>query len=384
MKMLKYRKNIINNTLSKGINNMQNLVFITRNLKAGGAERVIAQLANHFVNKDINCKIITLDNEEVFYELNKKIELYSIGRKSNNSYIDKFQRYRELRRYLKINKPDIILTLPEEIGIYVIPSLIGTKIPVVVSERNNPWVMPWKKETRLLRKLFYPFAAGFIFQTNQAASFFPESIRKKGIVLPNPLDLKRIPQSWVGEKQKEILGAGRLETQKNFPLLIKAFAKFYKLNTDYSLTIYGEGSQREDLEDLASSLLPKSAYSFPGKTTELVEKMKYAQIFVLSSDFEGMPNVLIEAMAMGMPVISTDCPSGGAADLINNGYNGLLVPVGDEEAMFNSMREIAENESLRSTIGFNASEIKKLLDSEKVADQWRIYLEKCSKRKKKI
>lgn len=344
-------------------------------MKAGGAERVIAQLANIFCDRGIETIIATLDNEEIFYRLDERIMIHPIGRQSARAYVDKFKRYRALRQYIIKEKPDIVLAMPEEIGIFVIPALLGTKVPVVVSERNNPYVMPWKKVTRLMRRLFYPFAAGFIFQTKQAAGFFSPRIRSRGIILPNPLDLGRIPEPHRGERRKEIVGAGRLEKQKNFELLIKAFARFYENHGDYKLTIYGEGRQRKELEDLAAALLPKDACSLPGNTTELLERMKGAAMFVLSSDYEGMPNVLIEAMAMGMPVIATNCPAGGPAELIKHGENGMLVPVGDVDRLCKTMQMIAEDAGLADKLGHKAAVIKERLDAEVVAARWREYLD---------
>jgi glycosyltransferase involved in cell wall biosynthesis len=355
--------------------------IITRSMLAGGAERVIAQLVKYMTMKNVDCKIITLNDQEVFYDLPKQVGIYAIGEKSDNKYLDKYLKYRELRHIIKKFKPDVVLALPEEIGIYVIPALIGTNIPVVVSERNNPWVMPWKKETRLLRRIFYPLAAGFVFQTDQAASYFSQNIRKKSIVLPNPLDLERIPEQWKGDKRKEIVAAGRFEEQKNFPLLIKAFAKFHESHDDYHLTIYGDGSLREELETLASSLLPKEAYSFPGKTSELLEYINGATMFVLSSDYEGLPNVVIEAMAMGIPVVSTDCPSGGPAELINNEVNGLLVQVGNIEEMAMAMSKVAGDPEFAAKLGFNSTKIKTILNSNNVAEQWRKYLEEFTQKK---
>lgn len=349
--------------------------MVTRNMWAGGAERVIAELVKYFNSKNIKCSIITIDEGPVSYKVPQDVEIHAIGVISENKYLDKFLRYKALRNYVKKLKPDIVLSLPEDIGIYVIPSVLGLRIPVVVSERNNPWVMPWKKETRLLRKLFYPFASGIIFQTEQAASFFSSEIRKKGIVLPNPLDINRIPKPLEGDRRKEIIGAGRLDKQKNFPLLIQSFAKFYEKHPEYVLTIYGEGALREELEQLAASLLPKGACSFPGNTTELLKQINGASIFVLSSDYEGMPNVVIEAMAMGIPVISTDCPSGGPSELIQNGENGILVPVGDIDSLTFAMSRIAESDELANKLGSNAQGIKKRLDSGIVAEKWRKYLE---------
>jgi glycosyltransferase involved in cell wall biosynthesis len=353
---------------------MKKLAFITRNMKAGGAERVISQLANYFSQKGIQCIIVTLDKDEVFYQLDSSIKVYAIGKKSNNKYNDKFLRYKELRRYINIEKPDIVLALPEEIGIFVIPALMGTNIPVIVSERNNPWVMPWKKETRLMRKLFYPFASGFIFQTEQSASFFSERIRNKGVVLPNPLDLNRVPESWKGERRYEIVSAGRLVRQKNFSLLIKAFAKFHKTYPEYVLNIYGEGELKEDLQNLAASILPEGSFSFPGNTSELLERIRGASMFVLSSDYEGMPNVLIEAMAMGIPVISTDCPAGGPAELIENGINGLLVPVGDVDALSEAMCYLVDMKKVAAQLARNAERIKEKLDCNVTAEKWIEYL----------
>jgi glycosyltransferase involved in cell wall biosynthesis len=359
---------------------MERLIFVTRNMKAGGAERVISQLANNFSRTGIQCTIITLDDEEIFYQLDSSVKVHVIGRKSHNAYMDKFLRYRELRQYVNANKSDIVLALPEEIGIYVIPALMGLNIPVVVSERNNPWIMPWKKETRLLRKINYPFATGFIFQTEQAASFFSLKIQQKGIILPNPLDLERIPNPWEGPRRKEVVGAGRLDKQKNFPLLISAFAKFYEEHSDYILTIYGDGLLKEKLISFASSHLPKKAFSFPGRTPELLEHLRGASMFVLSSDYEGMPNVVIEAMAMGMPVISTDCPAGGSAYLIESGKNGILVPVGNVDKLSEAMCKVVQSEKFAVELGSCAQQIKDRLDLDVVAERWRQYLEQCCRK----
>ena len=358
---------------------MTKIIFVTRVMWTGGAERVIAQLVKYMAKENIECTIITVDDDKVSYELPPQVNIYSIGDKSQIGYVDKIIKYKELRRVVKCLNPDVVLALPEDIGIFVIPALLGTSIPVVVSERNNPWVMPWKKETRLMRKLFYPFAKGYVFQTEQAASFFPKSIRNKGIVLPNPLDLERVPTPWHGERRKEIIGVGRLDKQKNFPLLIKAFAEFHKTHPDYILKIYGEGMLREDLENLASSLLPNKSCFFPGKKSNLLECIRGAAMFVLSSDFEGMPNVVIEAMAMGMPVISTDCPSGGPAELIENGKNGLLVPVDDVNALSSAMCKLADSREVMAELGKNAEKIKLRLDSDVVAEKWRQYLNECSR-----
>lgn len=320
------------------------------------------------------CSIITLDDDEVEYSFPPEVAISAIGERSETSIIDKLLRYGALRRLVRESRPDLVLALPEDIGVFVIPSLAATGIPVVVSERNDPRTMPWKLATRILRRLVYPFAAGFVFQTKGAASYFPRAIQDRGIVLPNPLDLERLPEAHVGERRKEVVAAGRLDKQKNFSLMIRAFARFHQTHPDYVLTIYGEGRERGRLESLANSLFEPGIVTLPGRSDALLREINGAAMFVLSSDYEGMPNVVIEAMALGMPVVSTDCPSGGSAYLIDSGRNGVLVPVGDVEGLGNAMRHVADDPTYAKGLGENALTIIRRLDAAVVVSRWSEYL----------
>lgn len=349
------------------------IAVVTKNLAAGGAERVIVQLLNEWCEQDIQCTLILLNKDAQFYKVNECVNVFEIGAISRNRYMDKLKRYQAVRKILKQFSPDIVLSMPEEIGIFVIFAMLGTGIPVVVSERNNPWVMPNKKITRFLRRCAYPFAKGLIFQTERAASFFPKRQQKKGVILPNPLDCSRLPDVYEGEREKVVVGAGRLDSQKNFPLLIRAFAKFYESHSDYRLVIYGEGGKRQELEALASALLPEEAWSMPGRVNDLPHRMASCSMFVLSSDYEGVPNVLIEAMAVGTPCVSTDCAPGGAAELIHTGENGLLVPVRDEVALVNTMCQMID-EGINQSPTNIALNIRSCLNGNLVCDKWMMYL----------
>lgn len=353
---------------------MKKIVIVTRNMEAGGAERVIAQLIKEWSAQKYCCYLILLEKSEVFYELPKNLNIYTIGLKNENLYVDKFMKYKAIRKIIKNIKPDIVLSLPEEVGIYVILAMIGTKIPVFVSERNNPWIMPYKKITRLLRRIAYPLAKGVIFQTEGAANYFSKRIRKKGVVLSNPLDLSRIPEEYRGLRKKIIVSAGRLEKQKNFSILIEAFSIYQKKHPEYKLIIYGEGSERKILEELAKKLLKKGTYLFPGKRSNLLDEIKDASMFILSSDYEGVPNVLIEAMAVGLPVISTDSMPGGSDVLIKNGINGLLIPKNNINAMLSAMEKYTEDSLFAEKLGHAAVEIKEKMDSKKVSILWLKYM----------
>lgn len=349
------------------------IVIVTRSMASGGAERVIAQLANYFVNDNIICEIITTESLKVEYKLDPRIKLDDIGRQSNNKVNDRIKRYHILRKKIISEQPDVVLTMPEDTGIYVILSLIGTHIPVYVSERNNPWVMPDVKITRLLRKVSYPFAKGIIFQTKMAQSFFHKSIQKKSVVLSNPVDASRIPEPYVGERRKVIAAVGRLAPQKNFDLLIDAFKNFYDLHSDYRLNIYGEGPLRDHIQEKIDNYGLHDIAVLKGHSSHVLDEIREDTMFVLSSDYEGMPNALIEAMCMGMPVISTDCPSGGPRELIENGINGILVPVNDKKELSNGMSRLIETD-LNDRLGKEAYNLRKILTDKQVFTNWEKYL----------
>lgn len=363
---------------------MKNIAIVTHDMFGGGCERVIAQLANWFVTQKIKVTIVTEYKAPCFYDLCQEVQIISLSDKDRFSSKDILTSYYKLRKKMIALQPDVILAMPEKVNVWVVLAMMGTGIPVVVSERNNPAIYPRSKIKRILRTLFYPIgASGYIFQTREASEFFSKSIRRKSIVLPNPLDLQRLPNNSAREKRKEIVGVGRLEKQKNFHLLIDAFSDFLSTHRDFILTIYGEGSMRVELEAYAKAVLPIGSYSFPGKKKDLLSRLSKASMFVLSSDYEGMPNVLIEAMALGLPVVATDCPSGGPRELIQDGENGMLFPVNDRQALTKSMCVLVENENYAESLGRNAIKIRKRLDIDKIGMLWLDYLKDVYRQKRK-
>ena len=352
--------------------------IVTRNLKAGGAERVISQLINFWSEHGIKCTLVLLEESEHFYKINPEIQIVELEKKFSNKIINKFFQYFRIRKITKKIKPDIVLSLPEEIGIYVILSLMFIKVSVFVSERNNPWVMPYKKSTRFLRKVMYPFAKGIVFQTEGASLFFSKKIREKGIVLPNPIDLSRFKNynRKIDFCNKNIISAGRLEKQKNFGLLIDAFKLFNQRLPGYTLTIYGDGSERKILEkQIVENKLEKVVF-LPGKTNNLIQQMQKSRMFVLSSDYEGVPNVLIEAMATGLPCVSTNCKPGGAASIIDDNKNGYLVPIGDATQLSERMVDVLTNPAIERKFISNCKNIKNKYDICKVGPMWLDFLRK--------
>lgn len=359
---------------------MKKLFLVTHKMSGGGCERVIAQLLDRFSRDGVACTLVSECGVTSFYELPDSVQRVYLTREKTLKSREIPRAYLKLRKLVRQERPDVVLAMPEKVNVWTVLFLLGAGVPVVVSERNDPHRHPESRVKRLLRRLVYPFAAGFVFQTADAAAYFGGRIRARGAVLDNPLDSARIPARYEGTRKKVVVSAGRLHPQKNFSLLIGAFARFYRAHHDYSLVIYGEGPQRDELMRLASRLGVAGAVEFAGQTRTLAEEISACSIFALSSDYEGMPNALIEAMACGLCCVATDCPIGGVASLIQDGENGLLVPVGDEDAMLAALTRAADDPALAERLGRSAEEIKARLDAASVAAEWRRYLERIAKR----
>ena len=198
---------------------------------------------------------------------------------------------------------------------------------------------------------------------------FPAYIRKKGMVIPNPVS-GTLPAVYAGERTEEIAAVGRLEPQKNYGMLLRAFAAFRQKFVTYRLHIFGRGGMREELERLAGDLGIRDAVVFEGFAPDVPERIRGMGMYVLSSDYEGMSNSLLEAMAMGMPCISTDCPIGGSRMCMDSGRRGILTPVGDEAAFAGAMERLASDAAFASELSGRAAEIREEYSEETVSGVW--------------
>ena len=234
-----------------------------------------------------------------------------------------------------------------------------------------------KQPIRFLSKLIYPMADGFVFQTEQARNCFGGKVRKKGCIIYNPLK-ENLPYA-DPTKNKYVVTIGRLTSQKNHKLLISAFNEFRKNHPDYELRIYGNGPLKEELESYSQQLGVSDKVRLMGTVENVTEYIKDAAMFVLPSDYEGMPNVLAEAMAMGLPCISTDCLGGGAAALIENEKNGLLIPCRDTEQLYMAMKKIADDDKLANELASEAEKLRDSLSVHNITQQWLDYCRSFTK-----
>ena len=343
-------------------------------LKKGGAERVVTNLANYFINNN-DVTIVSIKSYEPEYHFDERINIVTLDSSEKQNKVFKLvKRIFKLNKIIKVRKPDIVLSfLPEPSFLMLLIKNIR-KIKVIVSVRNDPKVEYKNKFYNIAMKLLYPKADGFVFQTEDAKSFFSKKIQNKSTIIMNPLNPEFLIDRFTGIRKKEIVAVGRLFKQKNHELLIKAFSIFHKKHPDYILTIYGEGPLKGQLEKLIGSLKIADCVNLPGLEHDIKNKIYQSSIFVLSSDYEGMPNSLMEALTLGLPCISTDCPCGGPRALIKDGINGILTEVGNVEMLAEKLLMIIENKELLNYLSENTQKYIKDIDPRKINKEWEEYI----------
>ena len=330
------------------VKDLKNVVFTCDSMKSGGAERVISLLSNYFDDSGINVTIIGVadrENPSSFYKLNENVKYINL---SNNTgkRINSFKRVHLLRKLIISLNPDIIISFLPNANIYTWLSLCTTNIPYIVSERNNPYVDPKEKLMRALKKCSFKYAKGAVFQTKDAMNYFSKDIVTKSVVIKNPVTMNYTPSMCCENKEKVVLAVGRLTEQKNYYCLLDAFKKFNAVNNnEYKLKIYGDGKLKNDLINYCNELSIASNTLFMGLDNEWQKKEYNDAVYVLSSNYEGMPNTLLEAMILGIPCVSTDCPIGASREIIVDGENGGIVPINDSDALVDKMIEIVNDDS---------------------------------------
>ena len=347
-------------------------------LYGGGAERVTCNLASYLVQRGHQVEILTMSETEKAYELDKRVSVRTLLsiKERKNTVRNMLVRMPRFWRYLKASDTDAYIVMLPKTTIMLLMFRRLTKAKVIAAERVDP--ASYSERIAKMLKKYAKRADGWAFQTEDAQKWYGDSIKDcKAIVIPNAVNPAFIRPHYEGKKRKVIAGAGRLDVQKNFDLLIRAFAKIASEFPEYNLIIYGKGDKEQELKSLVESLGLQDRIDLPGNIQNIAEEMEKNTMFVLSSDFEGMPNALMEAMALGLPCVSTDCPCGGPRYLIQDGVNGLLVPVGDENKMAEAIKNLLTNSDYAEKMGQNASKISEKLAPDKIYGKWEKFIAGC-------
>lgn len=345
-----------------------NIVFTTGTMSAGGAERVISSIANSLANDNIHVTIVMWFDSPIFYTLNNKIETITL--KSNS----KISKIREFRGIVQQINPDIVMSFLAPVNMVTMIALIGLKIKIIVSERNDPRHVPFNSVQRTVRNFLYYFATGITTQTGNNKNYFSQRLQSKCTVIFNPVNIKSEMQGIAlkTEKRHKIVAISRLAKQKNLQMLINAFEQSLRKYPDYELYIYGEGGEESRLKQIVAQKRLNNRIFFPGSVEDVHNKIVDAEIYVLCSNFEGMPNALLEAMSLGLPCIATKVS--GAVDLIDNGKNGVLIPVGNEQSLANEICKLLADKNRRDIIGKEASKLFDRLSPNVIIEQWKRYI----------
>lgn len=350
--------------------NKKKVIFITNILGNGGAGRVMATIANYLVNENYQIEVYSfLDNYDV-YEINDKITNKVIKCKSKINYIKKIERILKLRKIFKENKYATIISFEYFVNMQTVLAKLFLKNKLIISERNDPSRHGNSFFIDKLRNILYRNANILVCQTNDAKEYFPKSIQKKSIIIPNPI-MSNLPNRFIGERKKEIVTFCRIEKQKNLKLMIDAFILINKDYPDYILSIYGDGSEKQELIRYVDKLQISEKIKFYGFTNDIHSKIIDKAMFVSSSDYEGISNSMIESMAIGLPCVVTDCPCGGAKMMIEDKVNGILVEVGNVKSLYTGIKSIIKDDEMANRISINAEKIKIKLNQEDICKIWK-------------
>ena len=365
-----------------------NIAFVISSLSSGGAERVLSLLANEFIKKGYQVFIITICKDEIFYILDEKIQIIELnlcGISTNKLEALKrnFKIVKELRKCLKIIKPSCIISFMNSTNIYSILANFHLKSKLIISEHIDYRFVKLSFFWSIQQKIFYRFSDTLVSVSKGVDQNFKYLNIQKRTVISNPVDTSILVKSNCNDDSTDIekykdymIAVGRLEHQKRFDVLIKSFSLLK--DKSKKLLIFGNGSLKNDLLLLIQKLNLRHRVFLMGRVTNPYYVMKNALFLVLSSQYEGFGNVIIESMSCGTPVISFDCPS-GPSEIIENEVNGVLVENQNVEQLAFQMQRLIDDKDLREKLSHEAIKVKEKYSIEKIANEWEDLIKKVIK-----
>lgn len=353
------------------------IAFYINDINGGGAERVMVNLANYLSEIGREVVFVTSYRSANEYKLSSKVKRLSIENNQINQsrFKRNLSRVLALRQICKNEKPSVLVTFMAEPNFRGIIATLGLPVKTIVSVRNDPNREYAGKIGKFVGKWILPIADGCVFQTKEAQEWFPESLQRKSTIIFNAVKeeffhIERKPVAG------EIITCGRLETQKNHKLLIDAFAEVVKEHPYARLKIYGEGSLRDVLQEQIDNFGLQDKAFLMGATNDVAKALQTADLFVLSSDYEGMPNALMEAMAVGVPCISTDCPCGGPRELFRELLYNQLISIKDKNSMAEKIDMfLSADKEGKKRLARKTKELAKCFSSIKINSFWENYIE---------
>ena len=344
------------------------ILFTIGSLTSGGAERVLVTLANFWASKGWDITVLIISSHDGFYKVDDTVTLISLDKKYVNKKSSIFNTVKGIRETIKEVKPDIIISFITIMNILTLIANIGLKIPIIISERNY-FDQLKKMHWRLLRTLFYRRADGMVVLSQYDYNKYTY-VKNKEIIF-NPLNKKNMLDVQFKDKEKLIIAVGDLIDQKGFDMLISSLSTVEL--SDWKVMIIGEGKDRDSLTALIKEHQLEDKISLIGRKNNIFDYYKKASIFVLSSRYEGFPNVLAEAMSHGCACVAFDCKT-GPSDMIENGKNGLLVEANNISKLGKKIDYLIKDEKIREEFFGESLKIKVKLDIDVISEKWENYI----------
>ena len=350
---------------------MKKIIFITLTLGNAGAERVSSLLIDYWAKNGYEVTVVQTEGDDTAanYPMESMINYHFVHSKSRFMPMKRIEDALQVAKILKQN--------PEAVGIAFIRRSILTlalaatlsRSKYIVSERNDPRSVPKGRIAKAIRNLIFSRADACVFQTDEAKSYFPEIVQKKGYVIPNPIN-NNLPDINRGTRRKRVIAVCRLSPQKNLEMLVNAYASIASDFPEYTLEIYGKGPVENKLKAQIQALNMNDKIILRGFSDDVFKEMNDAVVYVSSSNYEGISNSMLEALAMGMTCIVTDCPAGGARMVIESGINGILVPVNDEKRMSEAIASVLSDEKMAAEMAKEAEKIRHAFSINQIGDAW--------------
>lgn len=349
------------------------ILFYISTLRSGGAARVMVNLSNAFAREGYAVTLVTNFSDIHEYLLGEGVKRICLEQEESkaNTVLKNIRRCSGLRRAIKQEKPDVCVSFMRENNFRLLASSRFLRCRCYVSVRSDPKMEYFGRVNRLIMQTLFPFAKGCILQTKDALHWMPKRIQKKCQVIPNMVD-ERFFHAHRSNAPEGIISVGRLTDCKRHDLMLRAFAALCDTVQD-DLYFYGDGEKLEELTALANQLGIADRVHFMGHVQDLVPVYEKAKLFLLASDLEGMPNALLEALACGVPCISTDCPCGGPKEVMEKRM-GTLIPVGDLDALTEAMRDLLSDEEKRNSYSREAQNRMQAYRWDIVWQQWRDFI----------
>lgn len=350
----------------------QKICFVIPSFSFGGAERVVTVLASQLACKGYDISVIKYFDVPNEYPISSKVKVFCVasGPQAIYDQLSLVKKRRRIRGILREIRPDYVVPFLPHVALHTFLAGQFLGFRTIQTIRVAPGVAPASRWLRMLRDFLVAISYATFVQTKSQMAYFPTWLHKKIVVLPNPVSQSMLDTSpGYSSNIRKIVSIGRLTSQKNFEMLIRSVAELHNLGYNIQLEVYGDGELAQPLQDLICSLGCQNVCFLRGRTNDIPGILSESDLFVLASNFEGMPNALMEAMAIGLPCISTDCET-GPKELLGPD-RGILVPVNDQQAMNDAIISVIESPQSAAEMGRKAKEyMRKQYCPAIIADQF--------------